>query len=1159
MAEKRHNRLALPPLKEDHQISPSQKQGHWSSEGTGPKFLKILSEALNVNQFAPQDATMFSIPDAWAQPELFAAGLSTEDHPLKARCLEEWRGLISVLGLSKFCGLDISVRPVSLGEMEKKPNAVILTKGPYKNLPSVLRELPPVEVLVSGSNGREALRQEKSPWDSLGFILYGQKAIGMIVPSTLICPARGAININDPKIPWIKGGKIHDPLKVPGLTDLDLKALFFYLKNLNNTLTRQQDRLTDYLALPLIQHIESFMADIAARLGGAYEIDLKDESSALLEMPDGVLFKALKTVPSPLEQADSDLFLRPRSLNGSKDNNISLVLVDKDLAAAIGKLENQIMVWGRISLHEYYQYSNEERKALMQRLWDKGVALKEPKDFFTKRVYHLRGSRLKGHGRTMTSWLYPLKPWVLFLLGPKALRENFSLSHAEDKKRVEVKLAIKVHSPRSNQHEIVDLSKIYRDDEIVEMEHIEKERPSGINAIWPNLHNSGLKHFFYYYNGNPRSQLLLDHPLNPQVMSGILESSNTEQDRLNRVFDLGAMSYQSGQLNEDMAFWSNQTEGMTQTVVWGAHPWEAILCSDKRVARKYSDDPQAGVLLLPELPPAGGGDTGWEIAIDFGTSNTAVYFRPPDREPQAMSFSNRVSGLFGENSRVDWENILTKYFIPPQDQKVPFLSILANRQQNPPSTHPPVLTSLVHFGEDLSTTLDLIQGNDKSIQPLFNLKWDESEEKIRAMERFISQVALQSLTEVVDQGADPKLVTWAFAYPLAMKGRSQDYMHSFEVALEKVLGNGDPIEKRYESLPESVASALYFAKHKEAHFSGNVITIDIGGGTSDLTIWQHQKMLWESSLRLGGRDTLIAVLAHRLDLLNTLGLDEPYDQLREYGPNEPKLINSLEGLVNNPLFSPLFEENLYKYRANKYKNVVDIGMLALAGTLFYLGLMVRHLSKVGLFNPLTKSMDICLGGRGSKLYSLIKKPQSNEPKFLDQARNFFQKASGLNGEVRFIFSREQKHEVACGLLSRKNAASLDYSNPRYEVLCGEDAIAADNELGHMEILKAEYFDDNLRVHPELPQLSGFIAMYEECFGQNVKAYPELKRKLPAYVNDELSEFQSWQKKKQSAEDNSKSMVISERQIRQYSATEGEPVFIIALKKLLKLLIVNSRD
>ena len=69
---------------------------------------------------------------------------------------------------------------------------------------------------------------------------------------------------------------------------------------------------------------------------------------------------------------------------------------------------------------------------------------------------------------------------------------------------------------------------------------------------------------------------------------------------------------------------------------------------------------------------------------------------------------------------------------------------------------------------------------------------------------------------------------------------------------------------------ESLSSALYFASSKSAPFTETVVTIDIGGHTSDISIWQDRKLLWRNSMQIAGRHILINFLNENPKFIDVL-------------------------------------------------------------------------------------------------------------------------------------------------------------------------------------------------------------------------------------------------------------------------------------------------
>ena len=107
----------------------------------------------------------------------------------------------------------------------------------------------------------------------------------------------------------------------------------------------------------------------------------------------------------------------------------------------------------------------------------------------------------------------------------------------------------------------------------------------------------------------------------------------------------------------------------------------------------------------------------------------------------------------------------------------------------------------------------------------------------------MSQIAIQALAESYGRGVDPNNIQWSYSYPEAFKpSKLRNYKKLFKRSLNKAV---NPLEKINENIEptfrsESLSSALYFSQH--VPFMSTVITIDIGGYTSDISIFQDQKL-----------------------------------------------------------------------------------------------------------------------------------------------------------------------------------------------------------------------------------------------------------------------------------------------------------------------------
>ena len=122
--------------------------------------------------------------------------------------------------------------------------------------------------------------------------------------------------------------------------------------------------------------------------------------------------------------------------------------------------------------------------------------------------------------------------------------------------------------------------------------------------------------------------------------------------------------------------------------------------------------------------------------------------------------------------------------------------------------------------------------------------------------------------EAAANGIKRENLSFNFSYPEAY---TQEHSKSFRSIAKRSINVGlnDENYKTQEKTKfqtESISSALYFAEGQKTAFTENVVTIDIGGGTSDLSIWQNLNLIWRNSFRLAGKDVLINYLSNNLTL-----------------------------------------------------------------------------------------------------------------------------------------------------------------------------------------------------------------------------------------------------------------------------------------------------
>ena len=193
-----------------------------------------------------------------------------------------------------------------------------------------------------------------------------------------------------------------------------------------------------------------------------------------------------------------------------------------------------------------------------------------------------------------------------------------------------------------------------------------------------------------------------------------------------------------------------------------------------------------------------------------------------------------------------------------------------------------------------------------------------------------------------------------------------DHLRSFKRITRRAVNVG-LADERYNTQrktgfeTESISSALYFAKGQEIPFTENVVTIDIGGGTSDLSIWQDTKLLWRNSFKLAGKDVLINYLTNNISLIKEISgnddlLLESYETLQSIKNDKSKLANGIELLVNSPRFGEAFKNRFDIFTGKKEgKELKDLTELTLSGILYYVSQVVNHLIESRIFKQVLQN------------------------------------------------------------------------------------------------------------------------------------------------------------------------------------------------------------
>ncbi len=454
------------------------------------------------------------------------------------------------------------------------------------------------------------------------------------------------------------------------------------------------------------------------------------------------------------------------------------------------------------------------------------------------------------------------------------------------------------------------------------------------------------------------------------------------------------------------------------------------------------EDKVVGSIPLQVPTPIQTSGLEWTVGVDFGTSFTNAYRKQGDSD-EKISFENlhyQVSA-FDQDERL---TILTDDFIPPK-QLLPIASLLTVKGARNQVSHNSDREAEIMFDSRIYALQAPRKVEDGKDFLIGNLKWDNAKNQ-EPMRLFIEQLALQISAQAVRSGVSQ--INWALSYPTAFSRRDKNsYVNIWNTCSEKLCqftgltyGELSSAKGSKTIRSESLAVAHYFASKKGKSLL-NAACIDIGGGTSDISIWEEKGNqiipIYQCSVQLAGKHLFSNIVKRYPQFLTDIKLANNDTFIKLQG--EPALFGSAidalakeasEDWLRNQRRKLQDHESLYGY--------LQILAIGVAGLHYYVGLVLQVLHDNGRYQA-GEPTDIYFGGNGCRLLNWL----SDTGKFEgDEIGDLFQEmvvyASKLKSgsEANAAVSDKPKEEAACGLVVGKKKLG-DPTNTEEELVAGE--------------------------------------------------------------------------------------------------------------------------
>lgn len=823
------------------------------------------------------------------------------------------------------------------------------------------------------------------PWAELYLFELEGVVIGMTSPATIVCPTGYFPSTLQKRIAWIKDGFFTNPIG-NGLAPNHKEVLSPWLEHLRGNLMNAPQNLN--LAGRVAGIIDEYIADLGVSATMVFQRTSRP-------LPFGVpLAPAPFTALHPAEAVQTPSNVR---LIASENRNPArqLYIIDPvQLPAIFGKQPQEINVIDASSLLNFdpnYHQRSDARFAT-------------PRDIFQENLYFQ-----KTKGLLPGTWLdqkLNLDNLTILLPFKDFVSEYFTSEDLE--KQVELAAVCTPEGPGVRVSLTVQLSgfdrpvsyTMFREYALKAENEIKQDFPT--LALWPNVPPGLWKEYF------------------------LLVETTEEYGEL-------AFRVQQPTANAQS---ENRRSGQESYQYWKCDRYPDILSAIAKNAEPLG--------LIPlKIPRARGGNaTTWTVGVDFGTSFTNIYVRKGDSgSPEKLQLQTNLLKI--THSLEDIQTIIYReFFIPdlllPEGKNPPMSTVLTTRGwQESQGEIPDLITNARIY----IPRLDKYEFDKQYIKT--NIKWKQVQYQRPFLGQLVRMIAAKAALEGV------RNIEWSVSYPSAFS--SMD-LNRYDGAWRQVLKDLDSTSNQNHNLQEqglqteSIAFAQFFGDVLKKNLIYTTC-VDIGGGTSDISVWQDNQLIHQASVPYAGRDIFHSILEPNLAFIGDIfGLPQEAGKSVASVLSNQRNFNASLDIYLRANSERILSEG-YIMNADKPRNREFSTLLAFAcgGLFHYLGLIQKQLIQENLLNNQEIITPVLVGGNGSRFFHWLTPSgsynQKSEINIL--IREILVRASGLNENPDLLtLSNQPKQETCAGLVvSSEGTKLMGFSRKQIDnPFLGEDCI-----------------------------------------------------------------------------------------------------------------------
>ncbi len=1196
--------LYLPELQGENLTIPD-RPGWWMNGGS--KLFTGISNGIVVSEEAVSKGVS-SIPDIWARALLFQflldphaeadvaldAGAADgqpvvpRTNAMKRRFIQEWRGLLSVLALAQDKGYELEIVAFNL---EDPQYSGTFTKSALKLCPR------PVQ-----------LEKEMAyKWSDVTLIRYrgtGEKwvTIGAFSPTTFVYTASDY----NRKLSDIAAGTLFSlqdkegylrPPENPLEERSEMRNVGLWLtelrKELDRTLYRTEQNREDRRFANLISKlIDDWVADLKAGLGMRASQDFPSDRKISAEPlrcsdPTAILNRCqlFQAALKPLEKlaGGSELGLQFNRFDSEllplplEQSPHTVVVITEKLLAT------NAVIWGSKKISDFGDDARASLEALFPAPWgttlgnqdilrEGGMWIRPEKFLLTNTLIHGKEHRrILAEGESAlnpsANYLLPFTKNILCFFSPRDIKEklrpefkelddgvrfSFTLPTQQGEKTIE-----KVFRRRPNL--AVEGTLLDVDIPMVEM------FPGYLDKHWRR---------YYLFSGNAETW-----NVEPVVLPGVETKSKTREESSETSKQKCRISQMTGDRAYPLALSFDTPQGQPQGLVLLGRPTEE---------RDLSNS--------------------WVVGVDIGTSNSNVWYWPVEAD-EAHFLELRFDKYLHPVTLVDEakrRELLQKQFVPCHSVRLPIPTALSIN--NPAQVDDLFLDFSIYFPLESQYKFPHYVHSD--------IKWEETE--VKKVEKFIQCLLFLVMIEVAQNRI--RSVEFLYSYPKSFSLAFRNSLEGdWERSFKSLIGKESPgrildicwgAEDRGRnkvnlhgptSETEGIAAGYYFSRKETigrltdlARIENAAICLDIGGGTSDICLWFDNKIHYDASVTLAGRQ--LAALFQKNNRLSQLLFSNEAVLALEERRSEPTVFTARLNLVLKREEAEIRDRLLRNATHPEIQWLRQMLALEFSALAFYTGTLIgaldQTLSQPGALRTRVEEAGISLhwGGNAAKfitwmdfgrvdpagvgtkmlsglLYTALS-DMGSKPKRLGQLQSPQHKSEAAGGLVVMVADKgsgkafDQWSSIlsfsAGGVQSQLSESSSSMETGEFEetltqqdegnkrkIVCGED-IETDAGLipYHRLITDGDLFDKESSQtrfkRTSLERLNRFLTVFNQ-FGVKFGLFEESQ--LIKMSGEQLQTIQDEVKKN-----------FTRSQVKGARDRSLEPIFISEVKILQQLLI-----